>query len=116
MKLHIYNLYKRQGKEGREGKKESKLQKSKLDQKESRFEGEIMAAVGVETKRPETVVSEEMCSAKGASKQGEGLRQYYVQHIHELQLQVRQKSHNLNRLEAQRNELNSRGFYAHPNP
>ncbi|KAK7843225.1 26s proteasome regulatory subunit 8 like protein a [Quercus suber] len=54
--------------------------------------------------------AEETCSAK-ASKQGEGLRQYYLQHIHELQLQVRQKTHNLNRLEAQRNELNSRGAY-----
>ncbi|CAN6463499.1 unnamed protein product [Victoria cruziana] len=41
-------------------------------------------------------------------KHGEGLRQYYLQHIHDLQLQVRQKTHNLNRLEAQRNELNSR--------
>ncbi|KAM7464879.1 hypothetical protein LguiB_012441 [Lonicera macranthoides] len=41
-------------------------------------------------------------------KQGEGLRQYYLQHIHDLQLQVRQKTHNLNRLEAQRNDLNSR--------
>ncbi|KAK0572193.1 hypothetical protein LWI29_027580 [Acer saccharum] len=67
-----------------------------------------MAAVGVETKRPESAAPEEACLAKGASKQGEGLRQYYLQHIHEHQLQVRQKTHNLNRLEAQRNELNSR--------
>lgn len=66
-----------------------------------------MATVGVETKQPESV-PEETCSAK-TGKQGEGLRQYYLQHIHELQLQVRQKTHNLNRLEAQRNELNSRG-------
>ncbi|KAL5699401.1 26S proteasome regulatory subunit 8 A [Ranunculus cassubicifolius] len=41
-------------------------------------------------------------------KQGEGLRQYYLQHIHDLQLTLRQKTHNLNRLEAQRNDLNSR--------
>lgn len=68
-----------------------------------------MAAVGIETKQPESAAPEEVCAAKGASKQGEGLRQYYLQHIHELQLQVRQKTHNLNRLEAQRNELNSRG-------
>ncbi|KAJ0029934.1 hypothetical protein Pint_13078 [Pistacia integerrima] len=67
-----------------------------------------MAAVGIETKQPESLVAEEACSARGALKQGEGLRQYYLQHIHELQLQVRQKTHNLNRLEAQRNELNSR--------
>ncbi|KAL1347344.1 hypothetical protein HN51_020808 [Arachis hypogaea] len=50
---------------------------------------------------------EENCSAKPASK-GEGLRQYYSLHIHELQLFLRQKTHNLNRLEAQRNELNFR--------
>nr|GMC58760.1 26S protease regulatory subunit 8 homolog A [Ipomoea batatas] len=50
---------------------------------------------------------EDICSAK-PMKQGEGLKQYYMQHIHDLQLQVRQKSHNLNRLEAQRNELNSK--------
>lgn len=68
-----------------------------------------MATVGVEMKQPESIMVDETCSAKAAGKQGEGLRQYYLQHIHELQLQVRQKTHNLNRLEAQRNELNSRG-------
>lgn len=68
-----------------------------------------MATVGLETKQAESIMGEETCSAKAAGKQGEGLRQYYLQHIHELQLQVRQKTHNLNRLEAQRNELNSRG-------
>ncbi|KAG8471792.1 hypothetical protein CXB51_036781 [Gossypium anomalum] len=66
-----------------------------------------MATVGVERKQPAT--AEEMCTAKSGAKQGEGLRQYYLQHIHELQLNLRQKTHNLNRLEAQRNELNSRG-------
>ncbi|RWW57515.1 hypothetical protein BHE74_00035694 [Ensete ventricosum] len=40
---------------------------------------------------------------------GEGLRQYYLQHIHDHQLQIRQKTNNLQRLEAQRNDLNSRG-------
>ena len=68
-----------------------------------------MAAVGVEARRPETAM-EETCNAKGAvAKQGEGLKQYYLQHIHELQRLLRQKTNNLNRLEAQRNELNSRG-------
>ncbi|KAL0875941.1 hypothetical protein Bca101_025646 [Brassica carinata] len=67
-----------------------------------------MAAVGVESMRPETAV-EETCNVKiAAAKQGEGLKQYYLQHTHELQRQLRQKTNNLNRLEAQRNELNSR--------
>nr|KYP53872.1 26S protease regulatory subunit 8 [Cajanus cajan] len=65
-----------------------------------------MAAVGVELKHAESA-PEENCSAK-PTKQGEGLRQYYALHIHEHQLLLRQKTHNLNRLEAQRNELNSR--------
>lgn len=69
-----------------------------------------MATVAIEAKNPaEASMTDESCSAKLASKQGEGLRSYYVRRIHELQLLVRQKSHNLNRLEAQRNELNSRG-------
>ncbi|XP_039143602.1 LOW QUALITY PROTEIN: 26S proteasome regulatory subunit 8 homolog A-like [Dioscorea cayenensis subsp. rotundata] len=50
----------------------------------------------------------QVASGKVRGGGGEGLRQYYLQHIHDLQLQVRQKSHNLNRLEAQRNDLNSR--------
>lgn len=70
-----------------------------------------MASVGVETNQLGPML-EETCSAR-SGKQGEGLRQYYLQHIHELQLQVRQKTHNLNRLEAQRNELNSRGLFFH---
>lgn len=68
-----------------------------------------MATVGIERKQPAS--AEEMCTAKSGAKQGEGLRQYYLQHIHELQLNLRQKTHNLNRLEAQRNELNSRGLF-----
>ncbi|CAI0436149.1 unnamed protein product [Linum tenue] len=68
-----------------------------------------MATAAVETKQPDSLMGDQICSAaKGATRQGEGLKQYYQQHIHELQLQVRQKGHNLNRLEAQRNELNSR--------
>jgi len=67
-----------------------------------------MALAGVEVKHVE-VVPEENCSAK-PTKQGEGLRHYYSLNIHEHQLLLRQKTHNLNRLEAQRNELNSRGL------
>jgi hypothetical protein len=67
-----------------------------------------MATVGVEVKHAHSAL-EENCSAK-PTKPGEGLRQYYLQHIHDLQLHLRQKTHNLNRLEAQRNDLNSRGL------
>lgn len=70
-----------------------------------------MAAVGIETRRPEGAL-EETCNVKGA--QGEGLKQYYLQHIDELQRLLRQKTNNLNRLEAQRNDLNSRGPFLPP--
>ncbi|KAG6599417.1 26S proteasome regulatory subunit 8-like A, partial [Cucurbita argyrosperma subsp. sororia] len=66
-----------------------------------------MATMELDTTLPEATL-EETCSAKLATKQGEGLRHYYLQHIQDLQLQLRLKTHNLNRLEAQRNELNSR--------
>lgn len=39
---------------------------------------------------------------------GEGLRQYYKAKIEELEIQSRDKLHNLRRLEAQRNELNTK--------
>jgi len=65
-----------------------------------------MALAGVEVKHVDGA-PEENCSAK-LTKQGEGLRHYYSLNIHEHQLLLRQKTHNLNRLEAQCNELNSR--------
>lgn len=40
---------------------------------------------------------------------GEGFRSYYIQKIEELQLVVAEKSQNLRRLQAQRNELNAKG-------
>ena len=40
---------------------------------------------------------------------GEGLRAYYKAKIEELEIQIRDKQHNLRRMEAQRNELNSKG-------
>jgi len=71
-----------------------------------------MATVAMDISKPTPAASgdEAAAAAKGRSSGGgEGLRQYYLQHIHDLQLQIRQKTHNLNRLEAQRNDLNSRG-------
>lgn len=70
-----------------------------------------MATADVAMKPADAGEKDEGCSSRHAVKTGEGLRQYYLQHIHDAQLQVRQKSHNLNRLEAQRNELNSRGKF-----
>lgn len=40
---------------------------------------------------------------------GEGFRSYYITKIEELQLIVAEKSQNLRRLQAQRNELNAKG-------
>ena len=42
---------------------------------------------------------------------GEGFRSYYIQKIEELQLVVNEKSQNLRRLQAQRNELNAKGKF-----
>lgn len=40
---------------------------------------------------------------------GEGFKPYYITKIEELQLVVAEKSQNLRRLQAQRNELNAKG-------
>lgn len=46
---------------------------------------------------------------------GEGLKAYYKAKIEELEILARDKQHNLRRLEAQRNELNTKGVL-HPFP
>jgi hypothetical protein len=40
---------------------------------------------------------------------GDGLRAYYRGKIEDLEIQIRDKQHNLRRMEAQRNELNAKG-------
>lgn len=42
---------------------------------------------------------------------GEGFKPYYITKIEELQLIVAEKSQNLRRLQAQRNELNAKGIF-----
>lgn len=49
-----------------------------------------------------------------AEQAGVGLRGYYRVKIEELELQIKDKSHNLRRLEAQRNELNTQGAFCAP--
>lgn len=46
----------------------------------------------------------------GSGPKGEGFRSYYITKIEELQLIVAEKSQNLRRLQAQRNELNAKGL------
>lgn len=50
-----------------------------------------------------------MAAKEGRAEEGEGIRSYYQAKIDELELLVRDKQHDLRRLEAQRNELNSKG-------
>lgn len=53
------------------------------------------------------------CAAMGkgpaVAEGGLGLRSYYRGKIEELEMLIKDKSHNLRRLEAQRNELNTQG-------
>lgn len=49
--------------------------------------------------------------ATGKVAKGPGLRSYYQAKIEEMEIMIRDKSQNLRRLEAQRNELNSKGAY-----
>lgn len=46
----------------------------------------------------------------GRTALGDGLKKYYKTKIEELEILTRDKQHNLRRLEAQRNELNTKGM------
>jgi len=45
----------------------------------------------------------------GVKATGEGLRTYYRSQIEQMEIRIRDKQHNLRRLEAQRNDLNTKG-------
>lgn len=45
----------------------------------------------------------------GKGSKQEGIKAYYLQKIEESEVQIREKIEDLRRLEAQRNELNSKG-------
>ena len=46
--------------------------------------------------------------SQGAPSSAEGLRQYYVAKVEKLQLVVAERTQNLRRLQAQRNEMNAK--------
>lgn len=48
-------------------------------------------------------------TANHATDHGQGLRTYYQGKIEEYEVQIREKQVDLRRMEAQRNELNSKG-------
>ena len=50
----------------------------------------------------------EVDSGSGGGSGSEGLKQYYVNKVEELQLTLSEKNQNLRRLQAQRNELNAK--------
>jgi len=55
-----------------------------------------------------------MTAGTKAPVQGDGLRNYYKSKIEDYELRVKDKSLNLKRLEAQRNELNTQGKRSEP--
>ncbi|KAL9156718.1 hypothetical protein ABFS82_09G096300 [Erythranthe guttata] len=65
-----------------------------------------MATAAVENRQVEDPTAHRQQG--GGAGGGEGLRQYYQQRIQDMQLLARQKNHDLQRLEAQRNNLNAR--------
>ncbi|TVU08065.1 hypothetical protein EJB05_41450 [Eragrostis curvula] len=72
-----------------------------------------MATVAMDVSQPAALpaAGDETAAAAAAAKgrgRGEGLRRYYQQHLHDLELAIRQKTEDLSRLEAGRNELNAR--------
>lgn len=54
---------------------------------------------------------EQQGSKHGEPSVGQGLRTYYKGKIEGLEMQIREKQSDLRRMEAQRNDLNSKGRY-----
>jgi hypothetical protein len=50
-----------------------------------------------------------MSAAKVAPASGPGLRNFFMNRIEEMEITIRDKTQNLRRLEAQRNDLNTKG-------
>lgn len=63
---------------------------------------------GLGTGREQGTAAEQLLLAMGRAV-GEGLKTYYKAKIEELEILARDRQHNLRRLEAQRNELNTKG-------
>ncbi len=70
--------------------------------------GETMVEIIRSTPASSTPASSNVTTTSGDTH--EGIKQYYIQKIEELQLNVAEKSQNLRRLQAKRNELNAKGY------
>lgn len=71
---------------------------------------EICAKYGIcSHKLREALPATGLCRFEMGRAVGDGLQTYYKGKIEELELLIKDKGHNLRRLEAQRNELNASG-------
>lgn len=70
-----------------------------------------MAAAKVISRLGATPASPSEAAATGNADQEAGIRAYYLSKIDELELVVRERTQNLQRLKAQRNEWNAKGAF-----
>jgi 26S proteasome regulatory subunit T6 len=69
-----------------------------------------MATVSMDVSKPSALTAAGHEAAMAKTRGGsDGLGKYYNQHIHDLLLAVQQRTNDLCRQEAQRNDLNSQG-------